>query len=75
MLVVTEQVVEKYRYVVDNFALPVAKIVRGVDVVAGNVIVIVDLPSVSVIKIECMVVAVSEKALGRFKGAAPRTLC
>ena len=67
MPIVILQVVIKHRHVVDDFALPVAEIVRGPDVVSGHVIVVVDIPPVNFLRIERTVGAFTNAALGCLK--------
>ena len=70
MYVITSQVLENQWNVVDEFLLPVADIVCGINVVVNHVIVLVDCASVGVLRIERTVGAVADAALGRFKVAA-----
>ena len=73
--VVTTKVVEKHRYVVDDFALFIAKIVRSNYVVTNHMIVVVDLLPVGVLRIKRTIGAVPDATLNCFNKAATLRLC
>ena len=67
--IVAAQVVEEHWHVVDDFALPVAEVVCGTDVVAGYVVRVVHLEPVGVLAIERAVGPAADAANGRFEVA------
>ena len=69
MFIIAAQIVEEHRHIVDDFALPVAKVVRGTDLVACHVIVVVLLAPVCVLTIEQTVGAAADAADNRVKVA------
>ena len=69
VLVVAAHVVEIHWHVINDYALPVAKVVRGANVVIGHVFVVVHLAPVSMLTIERTVGVAADAAVGRFKVA------
>ena len=63
---VAAQVVEEHRHVEDDFAMPVAKVMRGTDIVACHLVVVVHLAPVGVLAIGWTVGAAADAAYGRF---------